>query len=1085
MRTQISAPLKAQFSACIILCFSLLLLLLLWPPCAHATTARAQENTTLEPGKLVEQQISRGQKHSYQIELTQGQYASIEIVPHGFSASVAVFDGAGEAITKYDVNPNSQTTQTIEVVAEATGRYRLEVESKAADAIQTYTIQLAPPRPASEQELSADQARRLHFKAATLLNAAKYDEAQALEEKALALREQAQGPESPAVANSLHQLGNIYHVKGDYPKAEAAFLRALKIREKTSGPESSDVFALLASLGGLYGDMEEPDKAEQSMQRALRIQEKVSDLDEQRVAAFFNNFALTYYDKGEYAEAERLMERARDIEEKLLGPDHPRVADTLINLSVMYQAMGDYLQMKSVLQRALTIYEREVGPDHPDTANAVLNLGNVQYLTGELNQAKPLYERALHSYEKALGPEHPMVALALNNLAEVYHDQREFAQAEPLYLRSLAIREKKLGASSADVGQSLNNLGNLYRDEGDYVKAEQFYERALATREKALGAEHPDVVSTLSHIALMHMARGDFAQAESFQARAIAISERNASLNLLVGSERQKLAYLDSLSEQLDRAITLNVRLAPEQAAARDLALTTMLQRKGRVQDVLSESLASLRGRLSAEDLKLLDRFNEITAQLSRLVLGGPQQLTTEEFQRRTSALNEEREQLEAEISRRSTEFRAQAQPVTLTAIRAALPDNAALLEFITYRPLSPKGITAKERYGEPRYVVYIVRKHGEVSWRELGPAKEIDDAVDALRQSLRDPERKDVQQLARVVDEKVMQPVRALIGDATQLLISPDGELNLIPFAALVDERGRYLVEQYSFTYLTSGRDLVRMQVARESKSRPLVLANPSFGEPTAPQIAKVSETRKAIAPNDRRRSVTNARTLSEVYFAPLEATAQEAHTIQMLFPDASLLTGAQATKAALKQANAPRLLHIATHGFFLGEEKETNANGQVAARGTSAATKIVNPLLRSGLALAGANLRERNNDDGILTALEASGLNLWGTKLVVLSACDTGLGEVRNGEGVYGLRRAFVLAGAESLVMSLWPVSDYSTRTLMASYYKNLKQGQGRGAALRQVQLDLLKHNPKLHPFYWANFIQAGEWANLDGQR
>jgi CHAT domain-containing protein len=136
--------------------------------------------------------------------------------------------------------------------------------------------------------------------------------------------------------------------------------------------------------------------------------------------------------------------------------------------------------------------------------------------------------------------------------------------------------------------------------------------------------------------------------------------------------------------------------------------------------------------------------------------------------------------------------------------------------------------------------------------------------------------------------------------------------------------------------------------------------------------------------------------------------------------------------------------------------------------------------------LALAGANRRGSDaGDNGILTALEASGLNLWGTKLAVLSACDTGVGEVRNGEGVYGLRRAFVLAGAESLLMSLWPVSDYSTRHLMADYYKNLKQGLGRGESLRQVQLQLLKRNPQLPPFYWANFIQSGEWANLDGQR
>ena len=151
----------------------------------------------------------------------------------------------------------------------------------------------------------------------------------------------------------------------------------------------------------------------------------------------------------------------------------------------------------------------------------------------------------------------------------------------------------------------------------------------------------------------------------------------------------------------------------------------------------------------------------------------------------------------------------------------------------------------------------------------------------------------------------------------------------------------------------------------------------------------------------------------------------------------------------------------------------------------GINARPTIENPLLRSGLALAGANLRKTGDDNGILTALEASGLNLWGTKLVTLSACDTGLGEVRTGEGVYGMRRSLMLAGAESLVMSLWAVSDYVTRQMMTTYYKGLKQGLGRGESLRQVKLSLLKQPARQHPYYWASFIQSGEWANLDGKR
>jgi CHAT domain-containing protein len=231
----------------------------------------------------------------------------------------------------------------------------------------------------------------------------------------------------------------------------------------------------------------------------------------------------------------------------------------------------------------------------------------------------------------------------------------------------------------------------------------------------------------------------------------------------------------------------------------------------------------------------------------------------------------------------------------------------------------------------------------------------------------------------------------------------------------------------------------------------------------------------------------VTTANDLSGVYFAPLPETALEASAIKSQFPEAQLLTGMRASESAIKQIQAPSILHVATHGFFLEDPKRTQTidNSQDKVRGAHPDTDLENPLLRSGLALAGANLRHSGPAKGILTALEASNLNLWGTKLVTLSACDTGVGEVRNGEGVYGLRRAFVLAGAESVVMSLWPVSDYATREIMASYYKGLKKGLGRGEALRQTKLAMLKRKDRQHPFYWASFIQSGEWASLDGKR
>jgi CHAT domain-containing protein len=286
-------------------------------------------------------------------------------------------------------------------------------------------------------------------------------------------------------------------------------------------------------------------------------------------------------------------------------------------------------------------------------------------------------------------------------------------------------------------------------------------------------------------------------------------------------------------------------------------------------------------------------------------------------------------------------------------------------------------------------------------------------------------------------------------------------------------DSQGRFLVERYSISYLTSGRDLLRMEVPRASQGGPVIIADPAFSTRLADSAGGYSVT------TSRTKGPTEAQAEAEtgLFFAPLPGTRAEAYSIRQLFPNALVLAGPRATKFAVEQVSAPSILHIATHGFFF----DTSA-GNAAVGGESSAA---NPLMRSGLAFSGANLHSPAGEVGILTALEASTLNLWGTKLVTLSACDTGLGEVKNGEGVYGLRRAFFLAGAESVVMSLWPVADYATRGMMKVYYAGLRRGLGRADALRATQLATMHYKGREHPYYWASFILAGETANLAGRR
>jgi CHAT domain-containing protein/Tfp pilus assembly protein PilF len=1010
---------------------------------AQANAGAPDAPQVLEPGKRIERELSGGKKHSYRITLADGQYTSVIVEQHGIDVVLRLVGSDRKLIAEVDDDISLKGNEKVELVSETAASYELNVETKQQNAAPGgYEISVAELRTATEKDRSIQRARELFTESVRLSRAGKYDEALLPGEQALEIREQALGPDHADVAKSLFNLANIQSDKGDYAKAEPLYRRALEIRERALGP------------------------------------------DHISLASYLNNLGLHYSETGDYAKAQPLLRRGLEILERTLGPDNIGLGNTLNNLAGLYNRMGDVIEAERLYTRALAIREKALGPEHPDVAQSLNNLANL-YVASDYNKAESLYQRALEIRERARGPDHPSVAQALFNLANLYDTAGDFAKSEPRYLRSLAILEKALGAEHPFVTYPLNGLAVLNTARGDFAKAEPQYQRVLTIRERALGPDHPLVAESLAGLAALYALQGNLDQAVKTQLRTNAITEHNIALNLVTGSERQKLAYLASLSENTDRTLSLYIRNAPQNSEARDMAITSILQRKGRVQDAMADSLAALRRRFSAEDRRLFDRLSETTSQLARLVLNGPEGVSLVEHQNRIKTLADQREKLEAEISLRSAGFYERSEPVTLGVVQTAIPDNAALIEVAVYHPFDLRASISKA-LDEARYVACVVSRQGGVRCRELGEAKLIDEAITDLRRALRDPKRGDVQQLARAVDAKVMQPLRALAGNVTHLLMSPDGALNLIPFEALVDEHGKYLIERYSFSYLTSGRDLLRLQVARASKSAPLVMADPLFGEPETAQDAMAAAPGvNSVLLGRKRPSVTTGGDLSSVYFATLRGTAQEAHTIKSLFPEASVLEGKQATESALKRVDAPRLLHIATHGFFLQDAVVSVASAG-ATRGINASVKVQNPLLRSGLALAGANLpRKGGEDDGVLTALEATGLNLWGTKLVTLSACDTGLGEVKNGEGVYGLRRAFFLAGTETLVMSLWPVSDYVTRELMIAYYKGLRLGQGRGAALRQVQLSMLKRKERRHPFYWASFIQSGEWANLEGKR
>lgn len=1092
-----------------------------------------QEITTLERGKPVAGQLSGAETRSYQITLSKGDYTSVVIDQINIDVAIKVNDADATKIAVIDQEHRNQGREKLELAVDKAGQYQLDITATLKSAPEgRYEIRVEEIHPATERDRVLFKANKRLLEASHLAEEKNYDEALPIAEQTLALFEETWGVESLDYARVLNLIANIHSGNEDYEKAEPLFLNALKIRETVLGVEHPDVAESCNDLARLYRSMEDTAKAELFAFRAVTIRESTLDSNHFLTAYALLDYGRFLVDSQKFGKSEEMLKRAILILDKSLGEDHPQYATALHSLGYLYDTIGDFSAAVQLYKRELSCMEKANGKDSMPAAKVLNYIARVYYRRGEYEDAEALYQRALeinHKFNDENG-----ILVAESNLANIYTARGDYLRAEEIYQQILEKRETAAKPIPVRIAHALVNLGEINNSKGDYAAAETYlkrsmsvvetiwkgetlekadilnflattyigmnnyvaaeevsrsalgifekingpnhphvaealnavgriallkneldtaeplFRRALIITEKAHGMKSPALLEPLNGLADIYAKRVDIPQAVEYQSRANAVVEHNLALAIATGSERQKLYSLLASATNMDRNIALHMSSAPADSKAAELAATSVLRFKGRVLDSMADTFSSLRRHSDPTDQNLLDQLNASTSQFAQRILYAPELATTPEFLQ----LEEKIDDLQDQISRRSTEFASQKESVTLDSIRKAIPDHAVLIEFALYHPINENDL---------RYVAYVIRNDGQIQSKELGAADEIDKSVNQLKQALRDSERKDVKKLARIVHGKIIQPILPFLGDAQHLLISPDGTLNLIPFEALVDKENRYLVESFLCSYLTSGRDLMRLKVARVNITAPAVLANPMFGE-------KHSGAAQ-LALNKNRRSVISGSDLSDVYFAPLSGTGEEARAVKAFFNEANVFTGKEATETRLKQIAAPRILHIATHGFFLTDPTP----------GKNSKAAIENPLLRSGLAFAGANLHHGGEDDGILTALEASGLNLWGTKLVTLSACDTGLGPVKNGEGVYGLRRAFFLSGTESLVMSLWSVGDYTTREMMTDYYRNLKQGLGRAEALRNMELNMMKRPDRKHPFFWASFIQSGQWAPL----
>ncbi len=975
------------------------------------------------------------------------------------------------------------------------GRYS-QAESLFVRALSIREKALGPDHP--------DVAASLNSLGNLWLNTGRLYGAESLYVRALSIRERSLGPDHLDVAWSLNNLADLWKAQGRYSEAEPLFVRALAIREKVLGPDDLDVAWGLNSLASLCWSQGRYTEAEPLYERALAIREKVLGPEDRDVAVSLANLASLRSSQGRYSEAEPLYERALAMKEKVLGPDHPGLVSGLSNLASLLFEQGRYSDVEPLFERALAISEKALGPDHPNVALVLGNLATLRRSQGRYSEAQALCERDLAIREKALGPDHPELAYSLDTIASLFLDQGRYSEAEPLYQRALTISERALGPDHPMAAYSLNNLANLYGAQGRYSDAEPLHKRALAISERALGPDHPDVALYLESFCNLYRRQGEHAKAIEFARRACSIRRKNFVENSIGLSEKDALTFSRFLRASLGQYLSCYLDLGSTDPATALETADLVLACKGQVSDGILERQRSIVEGADSATLGLGESLRYARFRLANLFVEGPGE-DIGAYRAEVDSLDRFSEQLEVELSRRSASFRGYVAYRNVNAGRIAslLPQNSVVAEYVRY---AYHDLELKRDI--PHYLVVVMATDGEPQVVDLGESSQIDSVIGTYRSHMlnvatcgRPPTFVDEQEYGRCAQDlysKVWQPIEEYVSGRDLVFIAPDGALNMVSFAALIGKEGNYLIEGYPIHYLSAGRDLVRVSDETASGTGLLALGAPDYNASASSRLHQ--PVTQGMTSTDLDHITTrNVRSgcgrLSDVSVPPLPGTRKEVELISSEWKKAShepasIYFGSDASEERFKkEAQGSRVIHLATHGYFLegacqAEVPEESFESR-SGLGRDAGYVGENPLLLSGLFFAGANLHGEGADslrceDGILTAYEVSGMNLEGTELVVLSACETGLGRVEEGEGVYGLRRAFQMAGARTVVSALWPVPDEATAEMMSHLYDRGRESLPE--AMRKIQLktikELRRHGEVDHPFTWAGFIALGDW-------
>ncbi|MDF5714663.1 MAG: CHAT domain-containing protein [Rhizonema sp. NSF051] len=1078
---------------------------------------------------------------------SQGRYSEAEkIYLEALAMVKALF---GEEHPDITINLNN-----LAVLYDSQGRY--------AEAEQNYLEVLARWRKIFENK-HPYIATTLNNLATNYKEQGRYLEAQQMYLDALAMRKYLFGEEHPDVAFSLSNLAKIYQEQGRYLEAEQIYLQAYSMRKCIFSSEHPNIAHSLNDLAIIYAYQGRYLESEEKYLEALAIWERFLGKNHPDIANHLNNLARLYHQQGRYSEAEKKHLQALETTINILGEEHIDIAENFNELAKTYHMQGRYSEAEQMHLKALNMRKRLLGEQHPIVAESLNNLAVLYAALFQYTHAESLFLEALKILKSLFGNEHPQIASVMDNLAIIYRYQKRYLEAEEMHLEVLRIKKSLLGEEHPDMAVNLNNLAGLYFSLGRYQEAEQKYVETLSMRKRLLGEDHPSVAQSLNNLATVLTATNRPVESLSYRIQASKINDKIISNIFAFSSESDRIAFLQKIRNNFDLFLSLVYKHLADSQSAQQAALDFVLKRKALTASALAaQNEARTRDRYA----HLEDKFrqlSDLSNQIIHQTFAVPQTDNFATYQENLTQLqtqhNNLQKQLAAEVpeiqlfeqisdvsrqalrvhSRLRRETRLQrcfTAPRLRYAVAAALPPNSILVEFVRFDVFNFHAKTANaETQWQPAHYLAFILISGQpdaVQMVDLGEAQAIDDLIRLFLIQASDRTKRTlawtttVPQVPKLpikpynptaaikLSEALFQPIREVVLDCKHLILAPDGDLNLLPFQVLpFNETGEHLLmDEYTISYLGVGRDILRYKVqpTREAIA-PLVIADPDF------DLADDVKITKSTQNSTQEEFIT---TLGSNSLSRAPGTRLLGESVAKKLKNARLYVESEALETRLTTSQCPSIMLIATHGLFLPDSQQPHHNERnLLDMERFSSVRVENPMMRSGLALAGANTWLKNGilpkqaGKGFVFAQDIASIDLWANELTVLSACDTARGDIKIGEGVFGLRRAFAVAGSKTLVMSLWKVPDRATALLMERFFDNLQSGMNRANALQDAQIylrkitveelrksasgiELLKElmgvkelsedskidsqqedTPLAHPFYWGAWICQGE--------